>query len=207
MTASTIRVKRCGRCKQTLPISNFQKNRDNADGYQASCKSCRNVERELYKDKINKYHREWTKKHGVTGHVSKTSSAYLGVVIAEGVLSRYFEDVERMPYGNPGFDFICKRGFKIDVKSACLLKGGNEKVGHWRFNINRNKTADYFLFLAFDDRTSLKPEHMWLVPGGDVNKRDSIYITCSQKVLEMWKKYEKPIEKIALCCERMKAMA
>lgn len=32
-----------------------------------------------------------------------------------------FEGTIKMPYGNPGFDWKCKRGDKIDNKGVCLL--------------------------------------------------------------------------------------
>ena len=66
--------------------------------------------------------------------------AYLGIHIAERILSRIFKDVEVMPNGNPGYDFICNHGKKIDVKSACSIKGYHS----WGFAIRCNIVADYF---------------------------------------------------------------
>jgi hypothetical protein len=34
---------------------------------------------------------------------------------------RTFEEPEEMPTNNPGFDWRCKRGDKIEHKGSCLL--------------------------------------------------------------------------------------
>jgi len=202
----SISEKRCGRCKKVLPISKFQKNRSTSSGYQCSCNTCRSLERKLYKDHINQYHRNYSKKVGITGHVSRKSSNYLGVVIAENVLERYFNNVIRMPYGNPGYDFLCNRGFKIDVKSSCLLRHGRAKVGSWGFHINRNTVADYFICLAFDNRSSLIPMHIWIIPGHAVNQKTELCITLSDNVLKKWAIYERPIERVLKCCNETKVL-
>ncbi len=89
------------------------------------------------------------------------SGAYLGVHIAERILSKIFENVQRMPYNNIGYDFICKKGYKIDVKCGCLTQENNGHV--WYFRIEKNTIADYFLILAFDSRKHLEPKHIWLI--------------------------------------------
>lgn len=122
--------------------------------------------------------------------------AYLGDV-AERALMKFFNRIERMPYGNPGFDFICGRGFKIDVKSSCRYHRSNWSDS-WAFGINYNKDADYFLCLAFDERETLNPEHVWLIPGVDVNYRKGIGI--SESRLSRWAKYERPLEKVLSGC-------
>ena len=96
---------------------------------------------------------------------NKECSQFLGIHIAEQVLSHVFKDVEQMPMNNPGYDFICNHGKKIDIKSSCLRKKGN-----WLFNIKRNTTANYFLCLAFDDRGNMTPLHAWLIPGSKLNQ-------------------------------------
>ena len=53
-----------------------------------------------------------------------------GHLFAERVLSKVFKNVIRQPHYTPGFDFICGRGFKIDVKSACMRTSGS-----WMFHI------------------------------------------------------------------------
>lgn len=127
--------------------------------------------------------------------------AYLGIHIAERVLAKVFKDVKVMPYSHKGFDFICNRGMKIDVKSSCM----DSRRGHaprWRFQIRHNATADYFLCLAFDNRRDLNPCHAWMLPGNDFNTcySTSIGITTIQK----WDEYRIDIDQIVACCEETK---
>ncbi len=72
-----------------------------------------------------------------------------------------FEDPIKMPPNNPGFDWICKKGQKIDHKGACL-KCYPWQSHYWSFHIIHNKTADYFILSAWDDRDSLNPLHVWI---------------------------------------------
>lgn len=141
---------------------------------------------------------------------NKTCSQYLGVHIAERILSKIFEKVTRMPFGNPGYDFICSRGFKIDVKSACV-----GLYNRWNFNIDKNNIADYFLFLVFDDRANLKPLHIWLIKGTEIVGVKNKYRLNTRKILHIWntseslaayKKYEQTdkLEKLVACCDILK---
>lgn len=138
------------------------------------------------------------------GHLSmceaKNSSSYLGVYIAENVLRKVFENVEKMPYGNKGFDFICNKGYKIDVKSACA-----DYI--WLFYIGKNKIADYFLMIAFDNRENLNPVHLWLVKSDEVIRGRKLNkcstITILTKDCETLSKYEliDKLDKIKEMCE------
>ena len=109
---------------------------------------------------------------------SRDSPGWLGVYIAESVLSKYFEDIKRMPYANPGFDFTCRRGFRIDAKSSCLQHRGREHP-HWLFTINQNKIPDYFICIGFDNRENLTPMRIWLIPGDAINSKLQVSITNS----------------------------
>ena len=132
---------------------------------------------------------------------NKKCSAFLGVHVAEHVLSHVFNNVEWMPYGNPGFDFVCGSGYWIDAKSSC--RRHHEKCSDdWMFNIKRNQIADYFLCLAFDNRESLEPEHVWLIPGRIINDRVGVGISIS--TLEKWAEYELPIDRVVACCDVLK---
>jgi hypothetical protein len=136
------------------------------------------------------YRDAWAQKHGfkdynehrkhlrhVTGRQkpmseNKDCSLFLGVHVAERVLSNVFKNVQRMPQNNPGYDFICSKGYKIDVKSASLCKILDKKHGsviwRWNFHIRNNTIADYFLLIAFDDRENLNPMHVWLIKGSEL---------------------------------------
>lgn len=128
---------------------------------------------------------------------NKECAVFLGVHVAEQVLSRVFKDVEIMPFGNPGYDFICKSGKRIDVKSSCLQK--NHKKTTWFFNIKKNKIADFFLCLAFDNREDLNPLHAWLIPGSKLNNLVSTSISPSR--IHKWDTYKLDISKMAACCD------
>jgi len=108
---------------------------------------------------------------------SRDCASFLGCYIAEEVLSHYFNGIQKMPYGNEGYDFVCSKGFKIDVKSACLTNSLTGQYPRWFFNIERNLTPDYFLILAFDDRENLNPLHIWLIPGNKINQLKSLSIS------------------------------
>lgn len=140
-------------------------------------------------------------KHGnCTSQTNKSCSNYLGINIAEHVLSKVFKDVEIMPRNNPGFDFICNKGYKIDVKSSTL--GGNGNT--WSFAIKRNKTPDYFLCLSFDNIYNLTPQHVWLIPCEIVN--NTVKISISKSTIKKWSKYEltNKLDDIIMCCNVMK---
>lgn len=129
----------------------------------------------------------------------KNSPVYLGG-IAERVLSKFFDHIERMPYGNRKYDFFCGRGLKIDVKSSCI---GKVTKG-WCFTTNRNIIADYFLFLAFDDREHLTPMHVWLIPSRVLSSISGVSIANKPKSLARWEIYERPLDKVVVCCNSMR---
>jgi hypothetical protein len=131
---------------------------------------------------------------------AKESSAYLGY-ISEIVLSSVFDNVERAPNNNPGWDFKCGKGKLIDAKAACLNKRG----AGWQYSIRRNTIADYFLLLAFQDRKTLTPLHVWLVPGKLINHKTGITISRSLLSLDLWKKYEMPLDKIEMKCDSIRS--
>lgn len=132
---------------------------------------------------------------------NKNCAYFLGVHVAERILAHVFNDVIKMPLKNPGYDLICNKGKKIDVKSACLqnMKRSNPR---WYFNIKQNKIADYFLCLAFDNRSDLNPLYMWLLPGHEFNTilNASIGITTINK----WDKYALDINNVKACCDMVR---
>lgn len=132
---------------------------------------------------------------------NKSCGAFLGIHVAERVLSNVFRDVQTMPYGHSGYDFICNRGRKIDVKSS-TMRAYETRVSRWEFNIKRNTIADHFLCIAFDNRDDLTPLHIWLLPSAHVCNRVNAVISIT--TIDKWDEYRIPIDKVISCCNEMK---
>lgn len=130
--------------------------------------------------------------------INTKSPVYLGCTIAEKVLSKVFNDVEIMKPCNPGYDFICNKGKKIDVKSSCI--GRNDG---WIFHIKKNVVADFFLCIAFNNRESLTPLHLWLIPSDEVKDKTSVGI-CPNTFYK-WGEFRLDISKTLQCCNEMKS--
>lgn len=165
------------------------------------CNTCmRERGRAWAKQNPDKAKAKYTRAHRANGqrptNENKKCAAYLGVHVAEEVLHHVFKDVKPMPYGNPGYDFICNRGKKIDVKSGCLING-NRWIG-WGVDIRKNNIADYFLCLAFDNRDNLTPMHIWLLPGKKVCHLSGAKISINN--VAKWSEYKLDISKVVTCC-------
>jgi hypothetical protein len=198
-------IKVCSKCNQPKLKISFYKMRSNSPILRPSCKVCCNKNStdwalnnaDRRRELNRKYSYESGRNRGPMNE-NKTCSSFLGVHVAERVLSYVFKNVTRMPNNNPGYDFICNNGYKIDVKSACLQKDKNWNSSQWKFHIEKNKIADYFALLAFDNREDLNPVHWWLVPGNVVNDKIGIGIAITK--LDKWEQYEQPINKVIEKC-------
>lgn len=194
----------CPKCKAYKPYEKFGKCVSKSCGLQGVCKQCQSeyAKDPSMREHIREYQRTYNHTKGKARPMSeaKDCSDYLGIHIAERILSKFFDNIERMPANNPGFDFKCSKGKRIDVKSACRLNGRNRVV--WNFNIRRNKTPDFFLCIAFDNRESLNPEHVWLIPAIELNTHNSVSI--SEGTTDRWKGFEKPLDKVITCCNAMR---
>ena len=195
----------CPRCNEEKDAEHFTKNRSRKDGLSRWCRDCNH----RY-NKENRAHQrarltDWRHRTGINKPMSESrdSSIYLGVYIAERALSKFFDNIKRMPYGNPGYDFICGKGYKIDVKSS-TLKNYSNGYRRWTFCIRKNEVPDYFLLLAFGKRDSLEALHVWLVPGYRVNSKELLSIANSEIGLNRFRQYEKPIDRVDICCHEMK---
>lgn len=212
--------KRCSRCHLVKSLSEFYMHKSGKDIGKAYSR-CIDCEKELAhmwhdanreKERIRargriKQHLDYVHRTGRQRPKSenKTCSAYLGEFIAERALSKFFDNITKMPQNNPGYDFICGKGFKIDVKSACMCKADN--CIRWNFTIKRNTIADYFLCLAFDNRENLNPLHIWLIPGNVVHHLWLFAVVNSEKSFAKWSRYEKPLDKVTMCCEKLREEA
>ncbi len=135
-------------------------------------------------------------------------SLWLGYVRGEEILCKVFKNVKRMAINFPGYDFICNKNFKIDVKTSCIYKKSNA----WGFDIDTNNIPDYFLLLAFDNRKDLNPLHIWLIKGIQdikgraLNKRRKLCISNNTKILKYYEPYEltDKLDKVIECCDELK---
>lgn len=135
---------------------------------------------------------------------------YFGIYIGENYVSKLFEDIKKMPYGNPGYDWICKKGYKIDHKSRCIYYSNGSP--QWVYFIDYNNIADYFILSAWDNRDSLNPLHVWMFHKDDIIrgrkfwKRITLAISNKPKYILEFKKYEiaDKLEKLKLLCKDKK---
>jgi len=156
--------------------------------------------------------RNWNK--GISSPMSENEdcATYLGIHIAERILSKIFENVTRMSINNRGYDFICKKGYKIDVKSATLGNSPNTD-NRWYFSINYNDIADYFLLIGFDNRESLEPMHIWLFRKDDMMRGKPFYMRkgftmvddpVTLEIYSIWEMTSK-LDKMKECCNKLKS--
>lgn len=199
-------TKTCTRCKRVKSVRDFYVDRRIKSGLASWCKTCHKEYESEHRDHYKELRKNWTHTTGrqVPMADNKKCSSFLGVHIAERALSRFFDHIVRMPYGFPGYDFICGQGYKIDVKSSCLRK--REKKGDsWNYVLKCNDKADYFLLIAFDNRANLEPIHVWLVPGNVLNAKKTLCIVPAG--VDKWEEYERPLDKITACCNAMRGIA
>ncbi|MCK4665873.1 hypothetical protein KAU33_03945 [Candidatus Dependentiae bacterium] len=209
-------TKTCPKCHETKPLNEFYKNKSTKDGRSCYCKECKKesdkkdyqIHREERKEKMKKNGRIWYRRIGrqkyehQSMHENKSCSAYLGIVIAERLCRHLFNDVKVMPYGFPGYDFICNKGKLINVKSATITFTGKSKNPRWLFVINNNKIPDFFILIAFDNRTDLNPLHLWMIPGHILNNQGKA--SMSRSTIHKWSKWERDIKDAQLCCVELK---
>lgn len=210
-------TKFCAGCKETKSLNdfNFRKSGKEAGRPLSRCKKCARAEFKIWWAAHPGYSARWNQEHPgysvkrshLTGRsrsmeLAKDCSIYLGVVVAERALSQFFDHIIRMPIGNPGYDFICGQGYKIDVKSSCL-RHRKQGAPRWQFTIKENVLADYFLCLAFDSRESLRPMHVWLISKADLHNRTGVSVTNTHAGLAKFLVYERPLDRVLACCSRI----
>ncbi len=189
-------MRHCPRCDTTKANSDFwtRKSGKQVGTPMTWCKTC-----------VTTYSRDWKHRTGrqESMKTNRDCPAFLGVNIAERILSGFFNNIHRMPYKNKGYDFICGKGYKIDVKSSCIIQE-ERRSSYWQFTTRRNGVADYYLCIAFDDRNMLRPLHVWLIPNTDVKKHLNIKISTIEAKRLNWNVYEQPIDKATNCCDEMR---
>lgn len=211
-------VRKCCKCGKDRVNRNWHRFKDKEgiwDGISYLCDKCsldRWAQSKGYEDFAD-YSRERNWNKGISSPMSENEdcAVYLGIHIAERVLSKVFEDVKRMSINNHGFDFICKKGYKIDVKSATVNRPTSN--GAWSFGINHNDIADYFLLIGFDDRENLEPMHIWLfkkdemIRGKPFHMRKGFSMEDNPINLEVYNPWEltDKLEKMKECCDKLKS--
>lgn len=147
--------------------------------------------------------RRWTKGDRGPKEFNEDCASYFGD-FTENLMIQTFEGAKRMPPNNPGFDWTCKRGDKIDNKGRCLCYSNQSNWTGWRFAIEYNNIADWFILSAWDNRESKKPLHVWLFHKNDLVRlgkggcapkvefwrRQGITITNTQDGLEKFGEFE-----------------
>lgn len=173
----------CTKCGLSKPLTEywFRKTGPSAGTPLSICRKC-----DSKRAKAN-----WIKVHGKDVSLNnKSCPNYLGIAIAETILSHEFPGFKRMPYGNPGYDYDCPQGFKIDVKSACIHLS-RYGIPKWSFQLKKNKVPHFYIFAAFDNRTDLNLLHIWLIPGSLINTKTGIAILNTPEGLAKWSQYER----------------
>jgi hypothetical protein len=198
-----INEKLCLKCGLIKSLDAFYVIKNQPGKYSSRCKECIRKASNLWHKKNPEYFKKQNQMRHRPMAEAKDCALYLGVVIAEKALSKFFKHIKRMLPNNPGFDFLCNKDFKIDVKSSCI-KYAKDCSPRWQFAIRKNKIADYFLLIAFNDRKNLEPQHVWLIPGEVINEKINITIVNVEKTLNKWAEYEKPLDKVIACCNKMK---
>lgn len=192
-------TKKCPKCGTSKPINEFSKDKSKKDGKYTCCKECH---KEMNK---NWYENGGREKAGCQSmYENKSCAQYLGVVIAERLIKHLFNDVEVMPFGFPGYDFICNKGKKINAKASTTYfrENKNSSVEFWYFSINKNKGCDFFLCIAFDSVNNPTPLHIWMIPAQEVNDRVSIQISSS--TIHKWNEWKMDVDDAQSCCAIMK---
>ena len=163
------------------------------------CRTCDRKHQMMHRESYCRNRREYTYRAGIHQPMNKNAecASFLGVYVAERVLSHVFKNVQKMPYGHAGYDFVCGGGYEFDVKSAC--RSCNGKTVAWKFHIFKNQIAKYFLCIAFDNREDLNPEHVWIIPGDVVNHLTGLTISVS--TIQKWDEYAFDILKVSACCD------
>jgi len=130
-------------------------------------------------------------------HDNKECPSYLGIIVTEKLIDNTFDNAERMPNNNHGYDVICGRGRLVEIKGACL-----NKAGGWVFNTRQNTTAEYFMLVAYDDRKNLNIQHVWRIPINVLSHLTQASIRPS--TVDKWSQYEQDPDKMLACCNAMK---
>jgi hypothetical protein len=129
-------------------------------------------------------------------------SLFLGVHITENAVKSILPNAKRMPTSHPKYDYLCSKGYKVDVKSATTYIYKEKNAIRWVFKIDKNTEADYFLCTAYDNREDLNIVKMWMIPGAFVNHLSQLSIAPGS--FGKWAEYEIDPSEAQECVEKIK---
>lgn len=128
---------------------------------------------------------------------NKKCPKFLRISIGGRLCKHYFRDVEIMPRSERGYDIVCNKGKKIDVKMSCATLKKNSKNQSFNFKIEKNKTADHFILIALDNGNDINILNLWIVPAHEINNKSNI--TTSIKTMHKWDKWKRDNVELKIC--------
>jgi len=139
---------------------------------------------------------------------NRMNNKFIGIYIAENGIAKIYEESKRMPCNHPGYDIICPKGYKIDVKATVL-----SRYNTFCFGIQKNEVADYFILVGFNNIIELKPLHLWIIKsdenihGRPLKEFLSLKIIDEPQYIQEYQKYEKlnRLEMLKSVCEEFDA--
>jgi hypothetical protein len=183
--------------------SEFYKKHTSEDGLDTHCKDCKNEYYRNRRESHNKCAREYRYRRGAKSmSENKDCTSYLGCYINERILKHVMPSAILMNNNNPGFDLVCGKGYLVDAK-ASTVHYSKYQSPRWDFRILKNKIPDYFLLVAYKDRTSLEICHMWLIPGDELNNK--VQTTISLSTIHKWDRYKIDHTAALNCVNEMKS--
>ena len=197
---SAEKTKTCTVCYTKKSLDEFYKDKSSKDGKRSICKECN---KEKCKDYY--YHGGGREKQGWKSmYKNKSSPQFIGIVVAERLIKHLFNDFEMMPPNFPGYDAVCNKGKKINIKAstAHMQQNKNSVTSTWLFAIRKNKVPDFYLLMAFDDTIDLNPLNVWLVRGSEINNQTGVRISSS--TIHKWDKWKMDLNDARMCCDLMK---
>lgn len=139
------------------------------------------------------YEKVWSYYPGMPNVIkeNRIDNRFIGVYIAENGINKIYDKSKRMKINNVGYDIVCPKGYKIDVKATVLNKYNN-----FDFAINKNKIADYFTLVGFNNIIELEPLHLWIIRSDEnvyrpINELYRFKILNEPIYINRYKKYEK----------------
>ena len=159
----------------------------------------------------DEYVKVWKYYPGIPSPIKedRMDNRFLGIYIGENAINKIFEGSKRMRPHNPGYDILCPKGYKIDVKATVL-----SRYNTYIFDISKNKTADYFVMIGFNNIIDLEPLHLWIIGGNEklhtgttINDKNKLVILNEPLYLEKYEKYEKidNLESLKILCNEFDA--